>query len=186
MTDELERRRHALEQAFFNKYNEELLAKLRAKDAAKRKRGELAAATGLHDEKVLDDLLAAGIEAQTLAALAIAPLVFMAWRDGKLEERERAAVLRATDEQGLKADSTAYKLIDGWLARNPGPELVAAWRGYVTALRTNLSVTAYAAMRTDILERTRKIMRAAGGYLGFARSTPQEKELLAKMKEILG
>jgi hypothetical protein len=186
MTDELERRRQALEEAFFNKYNEELLSKLRARDAATRKKDALAAATGLHDEKVLDDLLAAGIEAQTLAALAIAPLVFMAWRDGKLEDRERAAVLRAADEQGLKPDHTAYKLIEGWLARNPGPQLVAAWRGYVTALRANLAPAAYAAMRADILERTRKIMRAAGGYLGFAHSTAQEKELLAKMEEILG
>ena len=97
-----------------------------------------------------------------------------------------SAVLRAADEQGLKADHTAYKLIEGWLARNPGPQLVAAWRGYVTALRANLTPAAYAAMRADILERTRKIMRAAGGYLGFAHSTAQEKELLAKMEEILG
>jgi len=186
MTDELDRRRQALEGAFFNKYNEELLAKLRAKDAAKRKKHELAAATGLHDEKVLDDLLAAGIEAQTLAALSIAPLVFMAWRDGKLEDSERAAVLRAADEQGLKADSTAHKLIDGWLARNPGPELVAAWKGYVTALHANLPPAAYAAMRKDILERTRKIMRAAGGYLGWVHSSAQEKELLKRMEEILG
>jgi hypothetical protein len=186
MTDELERRRQALEEAFFNKYNEELLAKLRAKDALKRKKTELAAATGLHDEKVLDDLIAAGIESQTLAALSIAPLVFMAWRDGKLEARERAAVLRAADEQGLKSDQTAYKLIDNWLSRNPGPELVAAWKGYVTALRANLSPDAYAAMRKDILERTRKIMRAAGGYLGLGHSSAQEKELMAKLEEILG
>jgi hypothetical protein len=186
MTDELDRRRKALEEAFFNKYNETLLAKLREKDAAKRRKRELAEATGLHDEKVLDDLLAAGIEAQTLAALAIAPLVFMAWRDGKLEDSERAAVLRAVDEQGLKRDHTAYKLIDGWLARNPGPELVAAWKGYVTALHANLAPVAYAAMRKDILERTRKIMRAAGGYLGFGHSSAQEKELMAKLEEILG
>ncbi len=185
MSDELDKRRRALEEAFFNKYNDDLLAKLRAKEAAKQKKQGLAELTGISDERVLDDLLAAGVEPETLAALALAPLVLLAWRDGVLEERERGAILRAADEQGLQHTGTAYQLIEKWLNERPGDELVAAWKGYVHALRENLSPDAYAALREDILARTRKVARSAGGFLGFARITPQEKELLARIEAIL-
>jgi len=185
MPDELERRRRALEEAFFNKYNEELLAKLRAKEAAKHTRQGLAAKTGISDEAVLDDLLGAGVQPETLAALALAPLVLLAWRDGVLEDRERSAILRAADEQGLSHTSTAYHLLEKWLNDRPGEELVAAWKGYVEALRRNLSAPAYAALRKDIIDRTTKVSRSAGGFLGFTRVTKEEKELLARIEAIL-
>ena len=185
MSDELEKRRRALEEAFFNKYNEQLLAKLRAKEAAKQKKQGLAAKTGISDERVLDDLIAAGVEPETLAALSLAPLILLAWRDGVLEERERGAILRAADEQGLPHTSTAYQLLEKWLHERPGDELVAAWKGYVAALRVNLSARAYAALREDIVARTRKVARSAGGFLGFARVTKEEKELLARIEAIL-
>lgn len=186
MKDEtLLKRGRALEEAFFNKYNDELLAKLRAKEEAGKKKRSLADATGIQDEQVLVDLLDAGVEASTLAALAIAPLVLLAWRDGKIEERERGAILRAADEQGLARSSVAYQLIEKWLNERPGDTLTAAWKGYVEALRRNLSPEAFAALRKDILTRTRAVARAAGGYLGFGAVTRAEKELLAKLEEIL-
>jgi len=185
MPNELERRRRALEDAFFNKYNEELLAKLRAKEEAKHKKHGLAAKTGIKDEKVLDDLLGAGVEPETLAALALAPLVLLAWRDGVLTDHERAAILRAADEQGVPHTSTAYHLIEKWLDERPGDELVAAWKGYVEALRRNLSPEAYAALRKDILDRTRAVARSAGSFLGITRVSEEAKELLARIEKIL-
>ncbi len=185
MSDELEKRRRALEEAFFNKYNDDLLVKLRAKEAATQKKQGLAAKTGISDERVLDDLVGAGVEPETLAALALAPLILLAWRDGVLETREREAILRAADEQGVSHTSTAYQLLEKWLAERPGEELVAAWKGYVEALRTNLSPAAYAALRKDIVDRTSKVARSAGGFLGFGSVTKQEKELLARIEAIL-
>ena len=185
MADELDKRRRALEEAFFNKYNDDLLAKLRAKEAAKQKKVGLAAKTGISDEGVLDDLISAGVEPDTLAALALAPLVLLAWRDGVLADRERGAILRAADEQEFAKTGTAHQLLEKWLDQRPGDELVAAWKGYVGALRKNLSPPAFAALREDILSRTRKVSRTAGGFLGFARVTTEEKELLARIEAIL-
>ena len=82
-----------------------------------------------------------------LLASSLAPLVLLAWRDGVLEDRERSAILRAADEQGVSHSGTAYQLLEKWLNERPGDELVAAWKGYVAALRTNLSAPAYAALR---------------------------------------
>jgi len=186
MTDELERRRRALEEAFFNKYNDELLAKLRAKALAAEKKRGLAEKTGISDEKVLDDLLAAGVEPEALAALALAPLVLLAWRDGVLEARERAAILHAAKEQKLEPASSAYQLLEKWLDARPGDELIAAWKGYVHALKEHLSAPAYAALKKDILERTRAVARSAGGFLGFMKVTKEEKEILARIEAVLG
>jgi len=185
MADELEKRGRALEEAFFNRYNEELLAKLRAKEAAAQKKRGLAAKTGISDEKVLDDLLAAGVEPETLAALALAPLVLLAWRDGVMTPRERGSILHAAKVEKLEPSTTAYQLLEKWLDNRPGEELVAAWKGYVQALRQNLAPSAYSAVRKDIIERTRKVARAAGGFLGFAKVTPEEKEILARIEAIL-
>jgi hypothetical protein len=185
MSDELGKRGRALEDAFFNKQNEALLEKLRAKEqAAKRKQG-LAEATGITDEAVLDELVTAGVEPTTLTALALAPLVLLAWRDGKLEERERGAILHAAKEEGIAPGSAPYQLLDKWMADRPGDSLIDAWKGYVGALRTSLPPASYAALRKDILDRTAHVARSAGGFLGFNSVTKEEKEILARLKAIL-
>jgi hypothetical protein len=185
MADELEKRGRALEEAFFNKQNEALLAKLRAQEAAKRKKGELEASTGVHDARVLDELLAAGVEPETVAALALAPLVLVAWRDGQVSERERGAVLRAAEQHGVEPSSTAFGLVEKWLANRPGPELLEAWSGYVAALRAKLSKDAFAALRADVLTRTREVAKIAGGILGVRSVSKGEKELIAEIEAAL-
>jgi hypothetical protein len=186
MTDELNRRGRALEEAFFNKRNEELLAKLRAQDAVKRTKGELEASTGIHDPKVLDDLIAARVDPQTLAALSLAPLVLVAWRDGKIETHERSAILRAAEQRGFKPGTTAYQLVEKWLESRPTGELRPAWEAYVKSLRERLPKDAYAAVREDILARTREVARAAGGILGIASLSKSEKAFLAGIEAALG
>jgi hypothetical protein len=185
MTEELDKRRRALEEAFFNKYNEELVAKLRDKERAAKEKEELAEATGIRDPKVLDDLRGMGVRATTLAALAIAPLVLLAWRDGKLDARERGAILRAAEEQRMDRTSHGYQLLEKWLEERPGDDLVAAWKGYVGALRSHLPEPAFAALRADILTRTRAVAESAGGFLGLNRVSKEEKELLARIEEAL-
>jgi hypothetical protein len=185
MTDELDKRRRALEEAFFNKYNDELLAKLRDKEQAAKEKQELSTATGITDEKILDALRAVGVRATTLAALSIAPLVLLAWRDGKMEARERGAILRAAEEQKMDRTSPGFQLLEKWLDARPGDELVATWKGYVGALRQHLPEPAFAALRKDILTRTRAVAESAGGFLGLSRVSKEEKELLARIEEAL-
>lgn len=185
MTDELEKRRRALEEAFFNKYNDELLAKLRAKEQAAKDKQELSAATGIHDDEILDALRSLGVRATTLAALAIAPLVLIAWRDGKMEKHERLAILRAAEEQKMDRTSPGFQLLEKWLENRPGDELVLTWKGYVAALRDHLPAPAFAALREDILARTRTVADSAGGFLGLGRISKEKKELLARIEEAL-
>ena len=186
MPDDLLKRGRALEEAFFNKQNEELLAKLRAAEVVKHKKSELRASTGIEDEGVLDQLLSLGVDASMLAALSLAPLVLIAWRDGKIESHEKSAVLRAAEARGFKQGTTAYELIEGWLSRRPTGELRPAWEAYVKSLRQRLPKDAYESLRDEIVRRTEEVSKATGGILGISTMSKEEKRFLAELKATLG
>ena len=52
------------------------------------------------DDAVLEKLANFGMDASTLAALSLAPLVLVAWADGEVDAKERDAVLAAAAEVG--------------------------------------------------------------------------------------
>jgi len=186
MADDLNARARALEEAFFNKQNQEILEKMRAKDAEKHTKSDLTKATGIEDEAVLTALLKTGVGAGTLAAISLAPLVLMAWRDGKLDTHERSAILRAAEERGLEQGTTTYSLIEKWLESRPGKEMKPAWEAYVKSLRERMPKDAYATLREEIVCRTREVARAAGGILGISSVSKSEKALLAEIEAALG
>ena len=185
MTDELHKRGRALEEAFFTRKDEQLLAKLRAQQAAERKQGELAIATGIGDSAVLRDLVEGGVGPDALTALVLAPIVAMAWRKGRIDRHERDAILRAAEERGLKQGTPEWGLIEGWLDKRPHENLRPAWEAYVKALREKLPPEEFAALRKDIVTRAREVARSAGGFLGFAAMTADEKEFIKELEAAL-
>jgi hypothetical protein len=186
MPDEFNKRAHALEEAFFNKQSNELLEKLRARDVAKQKKSDLTAVTGIEDATVLDELVGLGLDATKLVALTLAPLVLMAWRDGKMGSHERAAVLRAAEDQGFKQGSLIFQMVEGWVEHRPDPSLKHAWVAYVKTLRAKMPPEAYTALKRDILERTKRVAHLTGvlGVIGV--TSPGEKALLAEIEAALG
>jgi hypothetical protein len=81
--------------------------------------------------------------------------------------------------------SPGYQLLEKWLEERPGDELIATWKGYVGALRSHLDEAAFAALRNNILTRTRAVAQSAGGFLGLNRVSKEERELLARIEEAL-
>jgi hypothetical protein len=185
MPDEFEKRARALEEAFFNKQNQDLLNKLRTRDVAKQKKSDLTAVTGIEDPAVLDELIGLRLDSTTLVALSLAPLVLMAWRDGKIGTHERAAILRASEERGFAQGTLIFQLIESWLDARPDPSLKHAWAGYVKSLRAKLPKESYEALRADILERTKRVAHVTGGVLGVLAVTKGEKALLAEIEAAL-
>ena len=68
----LEERRKALENMFFEKENEKLLAKLREEKERDAQRKELFDVTRISDDGVLDNLIDIGIRAETWLAISLA------------------------------------------------------------------------------------------------------------------
>ncbi|MBW3597407.1 MAG: hypothetical protein KY475_09040 [Planctomycetes bacterium] len=174
-------RRRALEESFFAKQNQQLLDELRKEVKAEESRKMLCSASGIQDEAVLDRLAGAGIDAQTFAALTLAPLVEVAWAEGGVAEKERAAVLRAAEESGVAQDSPAHRLLENWLSEKPGPQLLATWKEYVAALQKSVDPQTFQSLRDTILDRAESVAQAAGGFLGVASVSSKEKAVLAEL-----
>lgn len=174
-------RRRALEEEFFQREHERLREKLRERQEREEIRGELQAVSGIEDEALLDALAELGLQADTLAALSLVPLVEVAWADGKLEATEREALLHAAKDAGIDERHPCYELFDGWMAQRPSASMLEVWSGYVGALAHTLDAARYAQLRERILGRARSVAVAAGGFLGLKKISPEEEKILGML-----
>lgn len=172
-----------LENAFFARQDEEALERLRVADRARSQREALSAASGITDTTVLDHLIDLNIEPRTLAALALVPLVLVAWADGALDAREKTAVLDAAHEAGIDRQAEAATLLTNWLAAPPGRPIAAAWHEYAAALSAAATPPTRAALQRETLGRARRVAEAAGGFLGLGnRVSEAEARVLAELE----
>jgi len=185
MAIDLDDRRKALEEVFFQKQNEAALEKLRKHRQDLAKRGELSAATGVADEKLLDKLIAQGIDAHTIAALMLVPVVAVAWADGSVKRAEREAIMEAATQNGIPADGPAHEILDSWLSVKPADRLLEAWGDYVGALCSELSEEDRIHLAEDVLDRAHQVARAAGGILGIGSVSDEERAVMTRIRAML-
>ena len=179
-------RRKALEEAFFAQHNQRLLQQFRKTMAAKATQEALAAASGITDAAVLEQLAAVDLSSETMAALSLVPLVEVAWADGRLDAKERSALLAAAEQAGLSQDSASYRLLEAWFRERPSPKLLAAWKAYVAGLLRTLDVHAQHVLKQDLLGRARVVAEAAGGFLGLGtRISSAEQAVLKELEQAL-
>lgn len=176
-------RRKALEESFFSKENEKLRRELKEKAALKKKEHALSEVSGIHDEAVLDHLIALDIGSDTLTALTMVPLVQVAWADGDVDEKERSAILEAAEQVGVHKDSPSADLLEEWLKFKPDREILEVWKEYVTALSATLSTEEADKLRSSLLTLSRAVAEASGGVLGFGHKISRaEKAVLDELE----
>src|SRR4029079_2747775 len=100
-------------------------------------------------------------------AMALAPLVLMAWADGKLDERERGAILRAAAERGVTPDRVMAQVLEAAMETMPDSKLLAVWTAYVRRLFGCFTTDQQWRMRENLLLSVREVAEAAGGFLGL-------------------
>jgi len=180
-------RRRELEEQFFLERDKALLEALREKTASKERRESLRDASGITDEALLDRLESQEINAETLAALCLIPLIEVAWADGDVDAKERQAVLEAAEAKGLEADHPGHELLRQWLARKPDAQLLTAWKDYVGTLSQTLDPSAMDALKTDLMVRARAVAETAGGLLGFGNKVSKsEQAMLDELENAFG
>ncbi|HEX6853295.1 MAG TPA: hypothetical protein VF139_18000 [Candidatus Polarisedimenticolaceae bacterium] len=176
----------SLEAAFFTGENADLLDELRRKTDEGERRAMLREVVKIRDEKFLDRLVALGITPETALAVALIPLVVVAWADGKLEDREREAILKAAQERGVAADRIARRLLANALARRPDPKLLAIWKAYVGRLWGRFTADESWQMRSNVLRSTREVAESAGGFLGItSKISAEERRVLEDLEKLL-
>jgi hypothetical protein len=167
-------RKKAFEESFFAKENATLLERLKA-EATKAK---LAEVSGVEDDEVLGKLVDLGIDLSTWAAISLAPLVEVAWANGKVDEKERRAVLTAAEANGIPPGSPCFDLLESWLTRRPDGRLMEAWGGYIVDLCATLSPPEVASVKEKVIGRAREVATATGGFIGLGSKISPEEEIV--------
>lgn len=172
----------ALIDAFFHEQDQKLLNQLRARLDRQTKKAQLAEISGIADETVLDRLVELNIGPETLAAMELVPLICVAWADRKMEPREKKAILAVAESVGITSREELRELLDHWLSRRPGRELLDAWKHYITALCTQLSPEERQRLESFVVSHAERVAEASGGFLGLGKKiSAQEQAVLDEL-----
>lgn len=171
-------RRTALENAFFQNRDAQLIEQMRQELSRMEEKLKLAKVSGILNEKVLMDLAQVGVRAETLMAMRLVPMVAVAWADRILSQEERAAILKAAADEDIVPGTAAYGLLCFWLEQSPDLRVINAWREYVTQV---VRIMPPEALR-ELRERTEKlchlVAKAAGGVLGIRATSEAEQKAI--------
>ena len=177
-------RKKALEDSFFAKQNAKLLSDLREKREQQAAKEGLAEMSGIDNDALLEKLVSLDITPDTWAALALVPLVEVAWADGKMDEKERRAVLTAAEASGVPPGSPSAKLLESWLTQRPDGRLLESWGAYIIEICATLGPTEREHLSKEIVGRARSVAEATGGLLGLGnRVGPEEKIILSELEK---
>lgn len=176
--DALHDRGKAMEDIFFRSMDEKLLEKMKAELKSDEDRSALVSATGISDKNVIQQLIDQGVTTETLASIGLIPLVAVAWADGKMDNDERTAILKAASEAGIGEQHGSYQLINNWLRQQPGDELLASWQDYISAMKETLDAAAVSQIKNSVIDRAKKVANAAGGFLGIHKTSDVEQKVI--------
>jgi hypothetical protein len=178
----LEERGRALEDQFYEKENQQKLTAMKDKLDTQRSRDELRKASGMTDDAVLDKLVGLGLNAKTIAALSLVPLISVAWADGEIQDNERVAILQGAHGKGLEESTDGYQLLQSWLSKPPSEDLFTAWEAYIKALASQLNEEQNRLLKNQIVGFAKMVAAAAGGILGFGKVSGAEEKVLHRIE----
>lgn len=116
-------RERANEAAYFKQQDARLLESLRERAPL----DEIAKAIGeklqLDNKELLDRVRELGLTAETAPALLLAPLVQVAWAEGKVSVQESETVLRLALQRGVEQTSPTFVQLVEWLRDRPADKV---------------------------------------------------------------
>ena len=171
-----------VEESYFRRKEQELLAKLKAKAEADAHRKGLAEATGLTNEAILEVLREMGFDRATVVLLFLVPILEVAWSDGSITEREKAAILEGARAHGVTEGTPAHARLLEWLAQKPDPRLFRHALEIVRDLLVAQSDPNRQSTGNKLLDACQNIAAASGGILGLgSKVSREEKSVLERV-----
>lgn len=182
MEDAFKTREQALENSFFRAVDAALIQRLRDEMANQECHDKLIQETGITDERLLSELMAAGVRPATLIAFLLLPLARVAWADGKVAAQERHIVLDTAVALGCVADGAGMKLLAHWLDEPPEDHLFDIWRSHAEQITEHLSHFAQRGLARTVVRRSLAVAKATGGLLGVRRVCPAERKVIEQIQ----
>lgn len=121
----------------------------------------------MDDRDLTEALGALGLDRSTYAAVALLPLVEVAWADGRVQRAERDLIAEIAQRYGLLPDDAWLKR---WLDRRPAPTTFLAARTVLLALMSRAGRDDVRSPETleSLLDLCMAVAEAAGGLFGIA------------------
>jgi len=183
-------REKAMEDGYFRDQDAKLLKMLRERAQLDEIALMLGEKLRVDDPALLVKVRELGITLQTAPAFFVAPLVQVAWAEGRVLKEERDMVLVLARQRGIAPDSPSYELLEEWLKVRP-PD--ALFDTAVEVLRLGFTVLPAEEREErikDIVRQCRDIAEASGTLgrlLGLGDGvTPVEAAMLDRLARMLG
>jgi hypothetical protein len=178
-----EKRRQTLEDMFFYEQDRRIIEQRAKLQQIKQTKANLARVSGIHDDALREKLIELDIGAETLTTLIGVPLIEVAWADGAMDDKERKKLFEYAEKAGLRQKGLDPKVMSVWLEKKPDPALFEAWKHYIQTLCKELGAHERKALEDEVMADARSIAVAAGGVLGFAKISAEEKAMLKAIEE---
>ena len=183
--DIFEERKHALEEGYFRKKEQELIGQLRERAEKENERLEMGTTLGTTDADILVTLQEVGYTQATVSVLHLVPLVQVAWADGNVSKSERELIMEAAQARGVETGSEAYEHLTGWLNERPSEEFFARTLSVIGALLQMSPSEQRETDKRDLVSYCTKVAEVSGGLIGFvsrrSRVSKEERELLERI-----
>lgn len=174
MSDILDPLRQAQEEQYFQRQNQELIAKLRERMAAEKAAEAIGEASGVVDEDLLNHLATLGVTRETVPVLHLMPLLQVAWADGEIQAEERALLEKAADD--LNLDGKAREAFEAMLHQRPEPVYFEAALSFIHAVLSAMPEERAQAARHDLKSLAATIANATGGWFGIFGNKSEEED----------
>lgn len=174
MSDFLEPLRLAHEEEYFQRHNQELVEKLRARAANEAAAANIKAATGVQDDALVEHLARLGVTRDTVAVLHLMPLLEVAWADGEIQDEERALLHGAADE--AKLEGKALEAFEAMIQKRPKQIYFDVALEFIRTVLAAMPEAEANAARENIKSLTETIAQSTGGWFGIFGNVSDEEE----------
>jgi tellurite resistance protein len=185
--DAFKERERALEESYFQKKERELIERQREKVAIENARAKLAEKTGVTNEEILEALEELGYDHETVRLLHLMPVIYIAWADGKMRDKERRGILEVARLAGISEGSKADERLGNLIESAPSDEV---WEASFLAIQAVLRAgdkEKVEHMRKNVLSYCESIASLSKGLFGLELlGTGAERAALERVTRELG
>src|SRR5512143_2676002 len=171
-------RERAEEAVFFRDRDAKLIQKLRENARLEEIVALMAESLQVRNPELLRRVRALGIDLSTGPAFLLAPLVQVAWAEGKVTDKERETVLRFARERGVEDGSASQVQLLAWLRNRPADAVFDTAIEVIKAGLSTLPPDLREERTTRILQACREVSEASGGLakaLGLGNGVSSEE-----------
>jgi hypothetical protein len=185
--DIFSQREHWLEETYFRKKDEELIARLHERQAREVERQHMAEATGIDNQAMIEELQRIGYTEETISLLSIVPLVEVAWAEGGVADREREMIFDIARSRGIEPGSAAHEQLVQWCALRPSHLFFEDTLHAIGMMLAHLPPEQRERSRENLIAYCNQIAEiVAGGILGRAKISDEERSLIAHIADEIG